>query len=65
MLATPQERVALVRPCWEKLSQDERVRHLTLSLDEVRARAEYIVERQKKQAGAPPNPSLPVLLRTV
>ncbi len=57
MLATPQERVALVRPCWEKLSQDERARHLTLSLDEVRARAELIVERQKKQAGAPLAPS--------
>ena len=52
MLTTPQERVALVRPFWEKLPQDDRVRHLTLSLDEVRARAELIVERHKKQAGA-------------
>ena len=52
LLTTPQERVALVRPFWEKLPQDDRVRHLTLSLDEVRARAELIVERHKKQAGA-------------
>ena len=52
VLTAPQERVALVRPFWEKLPQDDRVRHLTLSLDEVRVRAELIVERHKKQAGA-------------
>ena len=52
MLATPQERVAALRPFWEGLDQEERVKLLTLSLDDVRARAELIVERQKKQAGA-------------
>ena len=52
MLTAPQERVALVRPFWERLPQDDRVRHLTLSLDDVRARAELIVERHRKQAGA-------------
>jgi len=51
VLTAPQERVALVRPFWEKLPQEDRVRHLTLSLHEVRVRAELIVERHKKQAG--------------
>lgn len=52
ILATPQERVAAVKPFWERLSPEERVKTLTLKVSDVRARAELIVERQRKQAGA-------------
>ncbi|KXZ54862.1 hypothetical protein GPECTOR_4g934 [Gonium pectorale] len=61
---TPQERVGLVRPLWETLGQDERVKLLTVELENVRGRAKQIAEAARKQAvadapeGEPLDPAL-------
>lgn len=48
---SPQERVALVRPYWETLSHEERVKLLTIDLEGVRARAKQLAEAARQQAG--------------
>ncbi|EFJ48600.1 hypothetical protein VOLCADRAFT_104654 [Volvox carteri f. nagariensis] len=60
----PQERVALVRPLWETLDQEERVKLLSIGLDSVRARANQLAEAARQQAvadapeGEPLDPAL-------
>ena len=44
--------MAAVRPFWESLSGEERAKMLTLRLEDVRARAQLLSERQAKQDGA-------------
>eukprot|EP00884_Botryococcus_braunii_P009363 jgi/Botrbrau1/18428/Bobra.0072s0020.2 len=48
----PQERIAAVRPFWASLPQEKRIEVLTLSLEDLRARAKEITDRQRKQAAA-------------
>ncbi|CAD7697548.1 unnamed protein product [Ostreobium quekettii] len=47
---SPHDRVSFIRPFWETLSQEERVKLLTVSLEDVRARAEAHAERAKALA---------------
>lgn len=49
----PQERVQAVRPFWETLTQEERVQLLSLSIEELRAKACDVTARLKRQSGAP------------
>ena len=49
--ATPQERVAAVRPVWETLPHDERVQLLTVDLGALRAKARLVHESSKQQTG--------------
>ena len=51
LLLPLQERVAAVKPYWETLSQEERVKLLTVSVDDLHQRAADLAERQRKQAG--------------
>lgn len=48
----PQDRVLAVRPFWETVPQEERVTLLSLSLEELRVRAEELTQRQIKEHGA-------------
>ena len=48
----PQDRVLAVRPFWETVPQEERVQLLSLSLEELRVRAEELTQRQLKEHGA-------------
>ena len=48
----PQDRVLAVRPFWETVAQEERVKLLSLSLEELRARAEELTQRAIKEQGA-------------
>ena len=48
----PQDRVLAVRPFWETVAQEERVKLLSLSLEELRARAEELTQRALKEQGA-------------
>ena len=47
----PQERVQAVRPFWETLTQEQRVELLSLSIDELRAKAADVTARLKRQSG--------------
>lgn len=47
----PQERVQAVRPFWETLTQEQRVQLLSLSIDELRAKAADVTARLKRQSG--------------
>ena len=49
----PQERVQAVRPFWETLTQEQRVQLLSLSIEELRAKAADVTARLKRQSGAP------------
>ena len=49
----PQERVQAVRPFWETLTQEQRVQLLSLSIQELRAKAADVTARLKRQCGAP------------
>ncbi|GLC41576.1 hypothetical protein PLESTM_001216400 [Pleodorina starrii] len=59
-----QERVTLVRPLWETLEQEERVKLLSIDLDSVRSRAKQLAEAARQQAvadapeGEPLDPAL-------
>lgn len=55
-----QERVAAVKPFWETMSQEERVKTLTVSIKELRTRAADVAERQRKQAGLSPHLSVQI-----
>ncbi|GIL82776.1 hypothetical protein Vretimale_8343 [Volvox reticuliferus] len=61
---SPQERVTLVRPLWETLAQEERIKLLSIELDSVRARAKQLAEAARQQAvadapeGEPLDPAL-------
>ncbi|GLI67376.1 hypothetical protein VaNZ11_011557 [Volvox africanus] len=61
---SPQERVTLVRPLWETLTQEERIKLLSINLDSVRARAKQLAEAARQQAvadapeGEPLDPAL-------
>lgn len=48
---SPQERVALVRPFWETLGQEEREKLLSIDIESVRARAKQLAEAARQQAG--------------
>ena len=48
----PQERVQAVRPFWETLTQEQRVQLLSLSIEELRAKAADVTARLKRQSGA-------------
>lgn len=48
---SPQERVDAVRPFWESLSQEERVKLLTIDLTALRERARQVTETARQQAG--------------
>ena len=50
----PQERVQAVRPFWETLTQEQRVQLLSLSLEDLRAKAADVTARLKRQSGVPP-----------
>lgn len=47
----PQERVNAVRPFWENLPQEERVKLLTIDVAMLRERAKQLNEAAKQQAG--------------
>lgn len=47
----PQERVQAVRPFWETLTQEQRVQLLSLSIDELRAKAAEVTARLRRQTG--------------
>lgn len=49
----PQDRVLAVRPFWETVSQEERVKLLSVSLEELKARAQELMARALKEQGAP------------
>jgi len=46
-----QERVAAIKPFWEKQGAEERVKILTVSVADLRKRAAELVEKQRKQTG--------------
>ena len=47
----PQERVQAVRPFWETLTQEQRVQLLSLSIEELRAKAADVTARLKRLSG--------------
>jgi len=49
----PQDRVLAVRPFWETVPQEERVQLLSVSLEELAARAQELRARALKEQGAP------------
>lgn len=49
---SPQEKVNAVKPLWETLSQEERVKLLTIPTSTLRERVKQLTERAKAQAGA-------------
>jgi hypothetical protein len=49
----PQDRVLAVRPFWETVPQEERVQLLSVSLEELAARAQELMARALKEQGAP------------
>jgi hypothetical protein len=49
---TPQEKVNAVKPLWETLPQEERVKLLTIPTSTLRERVKQLTERAKAQAGA-------------
>jgi hypothetical protein len=50
-LQPPDERVAAVRPFWESLSQEERLKLLTIPVAELRERAKQLDIEATAQAG--------------
>lgn len=50
-LQSPQERVNAVRPFWENLPQEERVKLLVVAVTDLRARAKQLSEKARAQAG--------------
>lgn len=45
----PADRVAAVRPFWTTLSQEERVKFLTVSVDDLKARARLVMKKMESE----------------